>query len=73
MSAPLLPSCPLAWHLGEGDAADVCGGEPRLCQRLLHELHRPLLVVQRSLAGQEALSWRRDEAAGWQEQGRRCA
>jgi hypothetical protein len=50
-------------HLGERDAPNLLRRHPRLLKRLLHQPHRPLLVVQRSLPWQEAVAWGRDETA----------
>ena len=50
-------------HLGERDAADVHGRQLGVCQCLLHQAHRPLLVVDGGLPGQETLAWRRYEPA----------
>ena len=60
---------PQSIYLGEGNAGDVCRREARLCQRLLHQLHSPLLVVQRCLARQEALPRRRDEPGQGRQEG----
>jgi hypothetical protein len=50
-------------YLGKGDEADLAGSDARLRQRLLHQLHRPLLVMQRGLPWKETLAGRRDEPA----------